>query len=723
MALISDQEYIERVYAGVLGKIIGVYVGRPLEGWSYERIMAEIGEIRYYVNDRLRFPLIVTDDDISGTFTFIRALEDAGRGADIPARDIGQSWLNYIIEGRTILWWGGLGNSTEHTAYLRLKAGIPAPQSGSIARNGKVVAEQIGAQIFIDSWAMVVPGDPEQAADLARRAASVSHDCEAIYGAQVLAAMESLAFVESDLNRLLDAAVRWIPRDCVIYRLIADLREWRAGEPDWRHAREKLVGAYGYDKYGGNCHIVPNHGVIHLALLYGDDDFSRSLTIANTAGWDTDCNSGNVGCLLGIKKGLAAFAGDRDWRGPVADRLYVSSADGRRAVTDALTVAARLANLSRSLQNLPTWRPKDGARFHFELPGSVQGFRSDESDRDGPLVRLANASRGSRHGRRSLALDFEGLSPDRPARVRTSTFMPPEAMQMPGYALIANPTLYPGQKVRLGVQLAAATQCPVTVRPYISRYDTQDTLIRIAGTAKRVSPGGYSELTWQVPETEGFPIAEVGIELGADQPCRGRLHLDFLTWDGTPDVTLTRTTGGTMWRRAWVDAVDQWEARWPEAYRLVQNQGTGLISQGGPDWTDYEATADVCPHMVQAAGLAVRVQGLRRYYALLVRRDGRVRLVKQLDGVRQLAWVDIGWEPGQRRCMRLQAEAGTLRAWIDDQHLFTVTDSSQPLLEGAVGLVCQEGRTASTFVHVRPLPRQPAAARLLNAFATGCGPR
>src|ERR671911_527069 len=153
-------DYVERVYAGVLGKIIGVYLGRPFEGWNYERIISELGEIYYYVNER-----------------------------------------------RTILWWGGLGNSTEHTAFLRLKDGVSAPESGSIALNSKVVAEQIGAQIFIDGWAMVVPGDPELAADLARRAASVSHDGEAIYGAQVVAAMEAQAFFESDTNKLIDTAL------------------------------------------------------------------------------------------------------------------------------------------------------------------------------------------------------------------------------------------------------------------------------------------------------------------------------------------------------------------------------------------------------------------------------------------------------------------------------------------------------------------------------------
>ena len=71
-------DYLERVYAGVLGKLIGVYLGRPFEGWTYQRIMKELGPIEYYVHERLNQPLVVTDDDVAGTFTFIRALEDYG---------------------------------------------------------------------------------------------------------------------------------------------------------------------------------------------------------------------------------------------------------------------------------------------------------------------------------------------------------------------------------------------------------------------------------------------------------------------------------------------------------------------------------------------------------------------------------------------------------------------------------------------------------------------
>ena len=135
-----DRKYEEKVYAGVLGKIIGVYLGRPFEQWSHELILETLGPIEYYVNNKLDKPLIVTDDDITGTFTFLRALTDYGCSDEISAQQIGQTWLNNIVEGETILWWGGYGLSTEHTAYKNLKKGVFAPESGSKSLNGQVIS-------------------------------------------------------------------------------------------------------------------------------------------------------------------------------------------------------------------------------------------------------------------------------------------------------------------------------------------------------------------------------------------------------------------------------------------------------------------------------------------------------------------------------------------------------------------------------------------------------
>jgi ADP-ribosylglycohydrolase len=701
MPILADYE--ERVYAGVLGKLIGVYLGRPFEGWSYERIMERLGEVNYYVHERLERPLIVTDDDISGTFTFLRALPDHGNRRDLTPREIGRTWLNYIIENQTILWWGGMGNSTEHTAFLRLKSGIEAPESGSIRLNGKTVAEQIGAQIFIDGWAMVAPGDPELAADLARRAASVSHDGEAIYGAQVVAAMEAQAFVERDLGKLLDTAASLIPRDSVIYRLIADVREWRETDNDWRRTRERIVGQYGYDRFIGNCHMVPNHAVILLALLYGDDDFQRSLMIANTAGWDTDCNSGNVGCLMGIKNGLAGIEAGPDWRGPVADRMYLPTADGGRAITDAVRESLEVAAIGRALAGQPVSSPKEGARYHFDLPGAVQGFRPEESPETRGTATVENVSGHSESGSYSLAIRYRGLAPGRAARVATPTFTPPEARKLGGYTLIACPTLYPGQTVRARVSADAANAGPVDVALHARCYGPEDALILLRGPSRTLPPGEAAALEWRVPATEGQPIFEAGVELTSPRRAEGTVYLDTLTWDGPPDTVFQRCASGEMWRRAWVAAADRADFWGAELARVMQGAGTGLLIQGTREWRDYEVSAVVTPRLAKAAGIAACVQGRLRYVALLLCRDGKARLVRMLYEETVLAEADFPWSLDERYTLSLETAGSRLVGRINGNRVLEATDTTSPLQSGAVAPLCREGRLDAHEVRVRPV--------------------
>ncbi len=543
------EDYLERLYAGILGKIIGVYLGRPFEGWTYERILSELGPISYYVNERLGKPLVVTDDDISGTFTFVRALPDFGNSAGITAAQIGETWLNYIVENRTILWWGGFGNSTEHTAFLRLKQGVPAPRSGSIALNGKTVAEQIGAQIFIDSWALVAPGNPRLAFDLSGKAASVSHDGEAVLAAQLLAVMESQAFIEPDINCLLELGLSFIPSSCLVARVARDIRTWRSEHRDWMETRACIEEVYGYRKFRGNCHIIPNHAIVLLSLLYSGDDFATALMIANTSGWDTDCNSGNVGCLLGIKNGLKGIDAGPDWRGPVADRLLISSADGGRSVTDAVSETYEIARIGYALQSIPPPNPpKNGARFHFELPGSLQGFHVEGSDRFPRSVRLENAGGHSRLGNRSLAIHFEELTNDEALRVATPTFMSAKEAEESHYALMASPTLFPGQTIRAGLTADAGNSALVTCRLYVSFYTGNDLLEISRGPAIDLSAGSFEELTWPIEDLGGAPVANVGIEVVTEKRASGTVYLDYLDWRGVPNTTFGRLEGsGQIW--------------------------------------------------------------------------------------------------------------------------------------------------------------------------------
>ena len=691
-------DYEERVYAGVLGKIIGVYLGRPFEGWSNTRIEKELGDIRYYVHETLKQPLVVTDDDISGTFTFLRALPDYGNSRDITAEQIGQTWLNYLIEKRTILWWGGMGMSTEHTAFLRLKHGIKAPESGSIKTNGKVVAEQIGAQIFIDGWGMVCPGQPDLAAELARKAASVSHDGEAIYGAVIVAVMESLAFVEQDLETLLDAALAYIPSNSVIAKMIGEIRGWHKAEPnDWRKTYAKIAENYGYDKFGGNCHMVPNHALIILALLYGGGDFSESLCIVNTAGWDTDCNSANVGCLLGIRGGLAGLDSGADWRTPVADRMMLPTSDGGRCITDALAEAYHVVNIGRALANLEPVAPKDGARFHFSLPGSVQGWRvseTNETTKDAAMIRNEDGS---------LAIYFLALATGRAVRVTTPTFIPPDALGRGGYELLASPTLYSGQRVTANLSVDRETTRSIEARLFVNIYGAEDKIETLYGASITLNPGAKdTEFHLKIPDTEGSPICEIGLELLSASRAEGRVFIDSLTWYGAPDLTLKLPTrGGKLWRKAWVNGMSQFGEG--GGYTLVQDEETGLLIQGTREWTDYKVSATVTPNLAKSFGIAARVQGMKRYYALLLTEGNRLQLVKARDGDTVLAEQSFDWAYNKAYEFVLEVQGERITASLGGVSVFDVMDASHPLKGGGVAFVLTEGRVNADAMRVKPL--------------------
>ena len=698
-------DYLERVYAGVLGKLVGVYLGRPFEGWTYQRIMKELGPIEYYVHDRLNMPLVVTDDDVSGTFTFVRALAEHGVKADLSSEEIGKTWLNAIIEQRSILWWGGNGNSTEHTAWLNLKRGVAAPHSGSIATNGQAVAEQIGAQIFIDGWALVAPGQPKLAAQLAEAAGSVSHDGESVHAAKLLAAMEAEAFLTSDIDRLIDVGVSVIPGNSLIARLVADVRGWHREIADWREARQKIEDHYGYDKFPGNCHVVPNHALIILALLYSRGDFHQAMMIVNTAGWDTDCNSGNIGCLIGVMHGLKGLEGGPDWRGPLADRAIISASDGGYAINDAARIAYDIANLGLQLAGAPTLAPpKDGAQFHFALPGSVQGFMAE---RDPVQSDLLSVEQGDSLGQPALGLHFKGLARGRSASALTPTFTPPSVTEMRTYDLQASPRVYPGQTIKARVVADRANTASVSAGLRLKVYGQDDRLVDFDGPSVELAPGSDAVLTWAVPDLDGQPIQQIGVVLTAPGArADGTVWLDYLRWDGAPRLTLRRPKlPSSFWRQSWVNNVQFFSKNFAAAFRISQDRGVGIIIHGTREWVDYRVSSTIAVHLGSSAGLAARVQGLRRYYVLLLEAGGWARLIKVRDDVRTvMAEAHYPWALEKPAALALALNGREIVGTVDGGVTLRATDTSDmPFANGGVGLVITEGALSTDQVEVQPL--------------------
>ena len=698
MTLPSD--YPERAYAAVLGKLIGVYLGRPFEGWTYQRIMRELGPIENYVHERLNVPLVVTDDDVAGTFTFIRALEDHKASREITSREIGETWLNYIVERRAILWWGGAGNSTEHTAWLNLKRGIVAPDSGSIKLNGQAVAEQIGAQIFIDGWAIVAPGNPALAAELAEKAARVSHDGAAVDAAKLWAAMEAEAFISRDVEHLIDVGLAQIPSDGAIAMLIADIRAWRGRYADWREAREKIEARYGYDKYPGNCHVIPNHALMIMSLLYAPDDFSKAQTIVCTSGWDTDCNAGNVGCLMGAMLGLEGIDAGGKWRGPLADRMLISSADGGYAINDAVRVSTRLANLGRGLAGLaPSPAPKNGAQFHFSLPGSVQGFAS--AGDPSAAFELANVAC---EGGRALEMRLAGLGRE-PAVALTPTFAPPEVANMRTYELMATPLIYPGQRVRARVIAGSRNTGEFAINLRALVYGKADALAAIDSEFVALAPGQEAVLDWRLPDTGGQPIQSIGVAARSPgDALDGSIILDWLRWDGPPETRLRRPKETSeFWRRAWVNAVDTFATHFPQAFRISQDRGEGMLIHGGREWRDYRVETALIVHLAEHAGVGVRVQGLRRYYAALLVRPNVLRLIRARDGVATvLAEAPFAWSFERPYHFFIEVVGGAIDVTVDGVRLGARDDSEVALADGGVALIIAGGAASTDEVLIAP---------------------
>ena len=156
-----------------------------------------------------------------------------------------------------------------------------------------------------------------------------------------------------------------------------------------------------------------------------------------------------------------------------------------------------------------------------------------------------------------------------------------------------------------------------------------------------------------------------------------------------------------MWRRSWVDNVDDFvKAPWVSGFRLVQNRDRGVLIQGTRDWQDISVTADMSSDLCAAMGVAVRVQGLRRYYALLLHRDGEARIIKMTGQENILSRAPFNWQYGETYEFTLAVSGNELTASINGETVTKATDDE--LTCGGMALVIEEGCSASSQVSVKP---------------------
>ncbi|CAM3633660.1 ADP-ribosylglycohydrolase family protein [Erysipelothrix urinaevulpis] len=484
----------EKIYSGILGKAIGVRLGAPIEPyqWTYDAIKESYGTIQGYIKDSHVF---AADDDTNGPIFFVRSLLDENESM-LTHEAISKAWLNYARDGQGMFWWGGDGISTEHTAYNRLKEGYIAPKSGSQAVNGKVISEQVGGQIFIDSWGLINPGDIDQAMADAKIAASVAHDGDALIGAQFIAGMIAGAFISDDIETLICNVISRLDMETEYVQVLHDVFMFYEKNPDdFRKAYDYVLQHYSYDHYEGMCHVIPNACIVLIGLLYGNNDFSRSIEITCMCGWDTDSNAGVVGTIMGVFSGLDGIP--IHYREPINDTIIASSMSPSLNTVNAVDFAQMLFQFSQKSLN-----EKEKFDLSFPFKGSSSGLKIHNTFR---LVQ--DQITWNTVGSYNVLID--NLVKEDQASIVYQTFYEKDDFYDNRYDPVFAPLVYPNQTLKMLVQseitfidelygsaLITYTNGETKQGEFIHLKDKQDILIE-----------------FKLPENQGYPIKEIGLVL------------------------------------------------------------------------------------------------------------------------------------------------------------------------------------------------------------------
>lgn len=281
-----------------IGRISGCLLGKPVEGYKRDKLWPLLKDTKNYplhkyigdFNNELVKGCAPVDDDTNYTVFALKLIEEYGR--DFTPDDVLEAWLRWIPFLATC--------TAERAAYRNAAAGLSAPQT-AVYKNP--YREWIGAQIRGDFFGYINIGDPRAAAEMAWRDASISHVKNGIYGEMFIAALIAAAAVCDGIRDAVGAALDEIPANCRLRRDIDLVLEWSQNGDTAAEAIEKIHQAYDEHTPVGWCYTNPNAMVVVMALLYGENDFTKTICLAVQAAFDTDCNGATAGSVIGIMLG------------------------------------------------------------------------------------------------------------------------------------------------------------------------------------------------------------------------------------------------------------------------------------------------------------------------------------------------------------------------------------------------------------------------------------
>lgn len=292
---IDSVEFKERVYKSWIAQIAAGAFGTAIEGYSRESILEAFGKVRTY----LKAPSLY-NDDITYELALLIALVD--KGAIPTSFEIAQEWVSRIPFG-----W-----SAEDIALKNLRLGVMPPQSGYL---NNPYREWIGAQMRGAICGYLAPGNAKMAAKLAWIDGEISHHNNGIIGEVFNAVLVSLGFVIDDARELVESTIEMLPKTSEYYTVVKKALDYCKTVDDYEKA---LIWCEEEFKEYNLVHAYPNAAIQVVALWFGNGDFDLTMEIGAVAGLDVDCNTAQLGAILGAMKSPVV---SETWTAPIGTEL------------------------------------------------------------------------------------------------------------------------------------------------------------------------------------------------------------------------------------------------------------------------------------------------------------------------------------------------------------------------------------------------------------------
>ncbi len=292
----DDHILRRKIIGGLLGKAVGGTLGAP----PYEGCTGPL-KLKFYdpVPDKM-----LPNDDLDLQILWACKLNDDWNGV-LSCENLASAWVEHVG-----FPWDEYG-----VAIRNVKLGL---KGRAIGTYDNAFCDGMGAAIRSELWAFLAPGNPELAVKYAEMDGCIDH-CQSGLDAEILfAAMESMAFVESNINKIISCGISFLPRGSRLKKLVRETVQLCKKSDNALYIRQTLRDRYACHNFT-DVHV--NIAFAIAALMLGRGNFSKTICTAVNFGCDTDCTGATVGAILGI---INPDCIEQKWLKPIGRELVVS---------------------------------------------------------------------------------------------------------------------------------------------------------------------------------------------------------------------------------------------------------------------------------------------------------------------------------------------------------------------------------------------------------------